>query len=170
VQLDHRRAQLFGRLELPAFGIDEQRNADVGGAEPVDERREALDRARGVKTALGGELVAPFGHQAGGVRLVPERDLEHRFGRRHFEIERHRQLARQARDVVVGDVAAVLAQMGGDAVGAGLGGHARGAHRIGMPPAARVADGGDVVDVDAEAERTLFDHGEPINRARVPPS
>ena len=26
------------------------------------------------------------------------------------------------------------------------------AHRIGMPPAARVADGGDVIDVDAEAK------------------
>ena len=29
----------------------------------------------------------------------------------------------------------------------------RRAHRIGMPPAARVADGRDVIDVDAEAQR-----------------
>ena len=55
-------------------------------------------------------------------------------------------------DVVVGDVPPVLAQMGGDAVGAGLGGGEGGAHRIGMRAAARVPDGRDMVDIDAEAE------------------
>ena len=73
-------------------------------------------------------------------------------GRRHFEIERLGDLRLQPRDVVVADVAAILAQMRGDAVGAGLDRQLGGAHRIGMPPAARVADGGDVVDVDAEAQ------------------
>ncbi len=53
---------------------------------------------------------------------------------------------------LVGDVAAVLAQMGGDAVGAGLGGGEGGADRIGMRAAARVPDRRDMVDVDAEAE------------------
>ncbi len=152
------------------LGIDEQRDADAHGAKSGDDGQEAFGRARGVEPALGGELVAPLRHQAGGMRLVPERDFEHRLGRRHFEIERHRQLARQTRNVVVGDVAAVFAQMGGDAVGAGLGRQPGGAHRIGMPPAARVADGGDVIDVDAKAERTLFNHAGPVTRARVPPS
>ena len=58
----------------------------------------------------------------------------------------------EARDVVVGDVAAILAQVRGDAVGAGLHGEVGGAQRIGMAAAARVADGGHVVDVDAEAQ------------------
>ncbi len=49
-------------------------------------------------------------------------------------------------------MAAVLAQMRGDSVGAGLGGHDRGAHRIGMIAAARVPDGRDMVDIDAEAK------------------
>jgi hypothetical protein len=47
-------------------------------------------------------------------------------------------------------VAAVLAQVRGDAVGAGRDGDVGGAHGIGMAAAARVADRGDVVDVDAE--------------------
>ena len=55
-------------------------------------------------------------------------------------------------DILVGDVAPVLAQMGGDAVGAGRGGGEGGADRIGMRAAARVPDGRDMVDVDAEAE------------------
>ena len=73
-------------------------------------------------------------------------------GRRHFEIERLVDFRLQARDVVVADVAAILAQMRGDAVGAGRDRELGRAHRIGMAPAARVADGGDVVDIDAEAE------------------
>src|SRR5580698_5402605 len=45
-----------------------------------------------------------------------------------------------------------------NAVGAGLDRKHRGAHRIGMPPAARVADGGDVIDVDAEAKGRARGH------------
>ena len=55
----------------------------------------------------------------------------------------------EPRDVLVGDVAAVLAQVRGDAVGAGFGGEVRGAQRDRDAAAARVADGGHVVDVHA---------------------
>ena len=47
---------------------------------------------------------------------------------------------------------AVLAQMRSDAVGAGSDGDLGRLDRIGMMPAARIAHGGDVVDVDAEAD------------------
>ena len=77
---------------------------------------------------------------------------EHLVGGGHLEVERPRQLALEPGDVGIGDVAAVLAQVRGDAVGAGLDREVRGAQRIGMAAAARVADGGDVVDVDAEAQ------------------
>ena len=50
-------------------------------------------------------------------------------------------------------MAAVLAQMRGDAVGAGLDRGQRGAHRIRPFAAPRVAQGGDVIDIDAEAQR-----------------
>ena len=75
--------------------------------------------AGGVEPALGGALLAPLGHDAGGVGAMRERDRQHLLGRRHLEVERQRDLGAQARDVVVGDVAAILAQMRGDAVGAG---------------------------------------------------
>ena len=58
--------------------------------------------------------------------LCLQRDGQHLVGGGHFQIERNVQLARQARDIVVADMAAVFAQMGGDAVGAGrLRQHAR---------------------------------------------
>ncbi len=80
-------------------------------------------------------------------------------GRRHLEIQRLRDFGLQARHVVVADVAAILAQMRGNAVGARLDRDQRGAHRIGMAPAPRVAQGGDVIDVDSEAQRRMG-HGE----------
>ena len=105
-----------------------------------------------VDAAFGGALLALLRHDAGGMRPVLERDGQHLVGRRHFQIERNVQLARQPRDVVVGDMAAILAQMRGDAVGAGRLRQQRGAHRIGIVAAARIAHGRDMIDIDAEAE------------------
>src|SRR4051812_38467062 len=49
-------------------------------------------------------------------------------------------------------MAPVFAQMRGNAVGAGFLRQQRGAHRIGIVAAARIAHRGDMIDVDAEAE------------------
>ena len=114
---------------------------------------ELIVLAGGVEAALGGALLALLGDDAGGVRAVGERDAEHLLGRRHFEVQRDFELRHQRVDIGVGDVAPVLAQMGGDAVGARLGRGEGGADRIGMRAAARVPDRRDMVDIDAEAER-----------------
>ncbi len=53
-------------------------------------------------------------------------------------------------DVLHLDVAAVLAQMQGDAVGTGHFGGQGGVHGVGIAAAARLAQRGYVVDVDAE--------------------
>ena len=124
-----------------------------GGAELVDIISELVVLPGGVEPALGGALLAPLRDDAGGVRLWRSAIVEHLLGRRHFEVQRQVDLGHQPVDVAVGDVAPVLAQVRGDAVGAGLGGDVRGAHRIGMVAAARVPDGRDVVDVDAQRER-----------------
>ena len=68
------------------------------------------------------------------------------------KIERLCDLRLEPRHVLVADMPAILAQMRGDAVGAGRDGDLRRAHRIRMPSATRIADGRDVVDVDAEPE------------------
>ncbi len=152
VELDHRRADRDRCLDLTRLGGDEQRYADAGRPQPGDDRRQRGVLAGDIETAFGRAFFAPLGHQTGGVRRGRERDRDHLLGRRHFQIERFRDLRLEARDVVVADVPAVLAQVRGDAVGAGFDRELRRAHRIRMPSAARVADGGDVIDVDAEAK------------------
>ena len=62
----------------------------------------------------------------------------------------------QAADVAVLDVAAVFAQMGGDAVRAGGFANQRRLDRVRLaalaPAVARLAQGGDMINIDAELE------------------
>ena len=56
--------------------------------EPRDEGRQRVVLADHVEPALGGEFLAPLGHQAHRVRLGRERNPQHVLGRRHLEIQR----------------------------------------------------------------------------------
>ena len=111
-----------------------------------------LALAGGIETAFGGALGPPFRNDAGGVRPKLAGDADHFRRRRHFEIERLCDALLEADDIVVENMTAVLAQMRGDAVGAGGDGDLGRLDRIGMTAAARIAHGGDMVDVDAEAD------------------
>ena len=104
-----------------------RRDADAGVAERATQSARWFVLPGDVEPALGGALLAPLRHEAAR-RAALERsgDAEHLLGRRHLEVERQVELGHQPVDVVVGDVAAVLAQVRGDAVGAGgLGDRAR---------------------------------------------
>ena len=106
-----------------------------------------------VEPAFGGQLLAPLRHQAHRMRFGRERNPQHVVGRRHLEIQRLGDFGLQPRHVLVADVAAVFAQMRGDAVGAGLDRGKCGAHGIGTRAGPRIAQGGDVIDIDAKAQR-----------------
>ncbi len=56
----------------------------------------------------------------------------------------------QAHDIFIADVAAVFAQVESDDVGPTLDGQQGSRHRVRETPAARIAQGRDVVDVDAQ--------------------
>ena len=87
------------------------------------------------------------------MRTDAQRNVEHRLGRGHFEIERLLDRRLEPPHVVVVNVPAILTQMGGDAVSAGFDRKKRRADRIGDEAAAGVADGRDMVDVDAKPQR-----------------
>ena len=108
-----------------------------------------------VEAAFGRQFLAALRHQAHRVRLGRKRDAQHLVGRRHLEIQRLGDFRLQPRHVVVADVAAILAQVRGDAVGAGLDREQRRAHRIGMAAGRARCDGRDVIDIDAETERRM---------------
>jgi hypothetical protein len=86
------------------------------------------------------------------MRLHRDRDRNHLLGRRHFEIQRPVDFRLEARDVIVADMPAILAQMGGDPIGTSLDRGLRRLHGIGMTTTSRIADGRDVIDVHAKAQ------------------
>jgi hypothetical protein len=77
----------------------------------------------------------------------------------HFEIQRFRDLGLQSRHVVVADVTPVLAQMRGDAIGARGDCEQSRSYRVGCQPCPRIAERGDVIDIDPKAERRNGHHG-----------
>ena len=86
------------------------------------------------------------------MRTRVQGNAHHLVGRRHFEIQRLADLAAQARHVLVADMAAILAQVGGDAVRACRDRQQRRAHRIRHGAAARIAHRRHVVNVDPETQ------------------
>ena len=79
-------------------------------------------------------------------------DADHLVGGRHLEVELDVRELAQAAHVLVLDVAPVLAQVHGDAVGAAQVRLDRRPDRVGLVGAPRLAHGRDVVDVDAELD------------------
>ena len=158
MNLDDRRADRGRRFDLHRFGGNEQRHANAGIGQPGDGAAQGVTLAGDIEPTFGRALLPPLGNHARGVRAHPARDLDHFRRRRHFEIERLADARLEPRDVVVDDVTAILAQVRGDAVGAGGDRDLRGLQRIGVAAAARVAHGRDMIDVDAEADGVMRRH------------
>ena len=80
---------------------------------------------------------------------MAQRDCLHLVRGRHLEVQRHAKRLGQPLDVMIGYVAPVFAEMRGDPVRAGLLGKLRRPNRVRIVAAARIANGGHVVDVHA---------------------
>ncbi len=153
MELDHLGADRSGGLDLILGRFDEQADADAGVRQGLHHRGDAGLMTGDGQTALGRHFLATFRHQTGGVRRVAQGDGQHLLRHSHLEVQRLVRAAAQGRqhvDVGVGDVAAILAQMGGDAVGSGRQRRLGRAGRIRMSAAACVTNRGDVVDIDAQ--------------------
>ena len=143
-------------------GVDEDAGHDAGrrrASRPAPSTR--FSCADDVEAALGGDLLAALGHQHRHLGPDAAGDADHLVGGRHLEVELDVGELAQPPHVLVLDVAAVLAQVHGDAVGAAQVRLDRGPHRVGLVGAPRLADGGDVVDVDAQ-----LDHRSPVPSRR----
>ena len=134
MDFDDRRPKPRRRFDLLRIGGDEQRDADTGLIQLRHHRCQQIVLPDGVEAALGREFPAPLGNETGRMWTRFDGDGHQFRCRRHFEIERLDDLGLQTGNVVVADVAAILAQMRGDAVGPGFDGNLGGANRIGMRP------------------------------------
>ena len=152
VQLHNRRTERNSGPQLRNVCIDKQRHPDANICKARHKRFEVIMLSGGIKPALSRHFLASFRHDANRMGAMTQRNGKHFFGRCHFKIKRQIDLAHQTFDVMVTDVATVFAQMRRDAIGTGSRCHFRCPHRIGMIPAARVTNGGNMINVDAETQ------------------
>ena len=150
VQLDYAGAGIKSSLNLLLVGTDKQRHADAGGVQFAGKTGDFLELRQYVQTAFGSNFFALLRYDAHVIRPYRQCVGQHFFGHRHFQIDAGFDRAADGGDVVVFNVAAVFAQMQGNQVSAvGFGGQ-RGFQRAGIVGTARIAQGGDVVDIDAQ--------------------
>ena len=114
VDLHDRGAGAGSRLDGFGIGVEEQADGDSRFLEAravvADPRAVALQ----IQSSLGRELLPLLGNQRGPLGLHAQRDSQHLVGERHLEVHHAPAKRAQPRDVLVLDVAAVLAKVDGD--------------------------------------------------------
>ena len=113
---------------------------------------DAIVQTGDIEAAFGGALLAALGHDAGSMGAESDGDFRHLIRRCHFQIDWQVGGGADGFQIAVTDVAAVFAQVDGDAVCARGGGYFSRAHGVGMGAPACVADGCHMIDIDPETE------------------
>ena len=159
VQFNEFGANACGGGDLIRIGRDKKADFDAGGGEFFARLGESDPMARGIKTALGGDLSAALGDHAHNVRLDIESDAEDFRDVRHLHVQSGLDRLAQEAEIDVLQMAAVLAQVGGNAVGAGGLANQRGFDRAGLAfvasPVTGFAQSGDMVDVDTQLHHSV---------------
>jgi hypothetical protein len=136
---------------MSRIGVDEEARPNAFALEPLNG---ALDRAAAggkIEATLGRELSATLGNEGHLVGTQARSDGEHFIGARHLEVEHRTDRRPDPLDISIVDVPPVLAEVGGDAIGAGFLARERDLHRVGFRGAARLPNRRDVIDVDVES-------------------
>src|SRR5439155_1870113 len=139
VNLAHARTDARRGFDLPQVGVDEHAGYDAGIGQILHRPLEGRFVRGDIEPAFGGDFLAALGYQPGHFRFERAGDAQHFVGGCHFQVELDVDEIAQAAHVVVLDVAAVLAQVHGDAVGAAEMRLHRSPYRIGLVGAACLA-------------------------------
>ena len=162
VEFDHVRAEGEGGVDLRGVRFDEHAHACAGFAESAHGRFEEGFEADDVESAFGGDFLTIFGDETGFVGACLEGDFDDFGCVAHFEVESQAGFSAEMFYVGVLDMATVGAEVDGDSDGTGGEALACGFENEGFGVVgervfwvARLANGGDVIDVDAEVGHAL---------------
>jgi hypothetical protein len=103
-----------GSIDLAWVGIEKETRDNLGLGEFFDDGTKSLNLVGSVEAALGGDFGSVFGDEAYFGGLEAEGELQHRRGSSHFEVELFAAFAAESENVIVLDVATVLAEVDGD--------------------------------------------------------
>src|SRR3569833_784743 len=150
VYLDRGGATVRRRIHQPRDRVDEQSYAATRRGEPLAGLAHTRLLRRHVKATFGGQLFTPLRHETHLLGTYAFGDHEHFVGHSLLEIHARLLDVLHHQHIALLYMTTVFAQMQRDGGGTGLLGRDRGLHRVGITRAARLAQGGDVVDVDAQ--------------------
>jgi len=131
--------------------VDEETRANADRRQLLDGRSQCLWASCHVQAAFRRDFFAPLRDERDLVGTQATRDHDHFRGTCHFEVEHRPDCSLQPLYVVVLDVATILAQMRGDAVGAGVLAFGRRENGIRLDGATRLAKRRNVVDVNVKS-------------------
>lgn len=117
VQLDGDGAEIPRSRHGVDVGVDEEARANTNGCQPLNRRPQRLGIPAYIQPALGRDFFTPLRDERDLIGTQPTRDPDHFCSARHLEVENSPDCCFQPFYVVVLDVATILAQMRGDAVG-----------------------------------------------------
>ncbi len=151
VQLDGNGAEVPRSRHGVYVGVDEEARTNRNGRQPLDGRPQFLGVSGHVQAALGRDFFAPLRHERDLIRTQPTRDPDHFRSARHLEIEDCPDCSLQPLYVVVLDVATILAQVRGNAVGTSVLAFDRRENGIRFNGATCLAKRRNVVDVNVKS-------------------
>lgn len=132
--------------------IDKEAATDTGCSQPLEGAGKTVRLAGDIETALGRDLLAPLRHDRRLTRAKSFRQLDDRVAERHLQVQRRPDATGQAFDVSVLHMAPIFAKVGSNPISASVFAEERRGQRIRFGGAARLTNGGDMIDVD---EQTL---------------
>src|SRR5262249_57039834 len=118
MNFDSRRAQRSSGLDLYRCCSNEERNTNTGMLKFTHDGSKLRTLCGRVEASFSCALCPLFRHQTNRVRPGLERDADHFFCRRHFEIERLVYFCLQPCNIVVTNMAAGFPQMSPDTIAA----------------------------------------------------
>ena len=120
VELDCSRAEVVRAGYRIGLGRDEEARPDARVLQPGESDADPRRVAGDVEPAFGGDLLAAFGNESDLMGSKTTGQREHLVGAGHLEVEHGANAGCQPLDVGVLNVPSILAEVRGDAVGAGL--------------------------------------------------
>jgi len=154
VQLGTDGAQISAGPRRVLLGIDKQANPDASVAQGAHDAADDGALPAQIESAFRGSFLPLLRHQSAEVGLDVEGDVHDRWHRCHLQIEHPTHHLAQQAHVPFLDVAPVLAQVRGDAIGTGQLAQASSQHRVRVDGVPLLAQGRDVVDVDVQANHS----------------
>ena len=151
MHLDEVGRELVRGSDMSQFRFDEQAHRDSSIVKHPYDLLKAVFVGVDIESAFRGEFLSLFGDERNQIRFDRQRNLRHGLIRRHFQVEFCTDHFPEQVKITVLDVTAVLSQMDDDAVRSGQLHQHRRRERIGIGSAARLAQGGDMIDIHTES-------------------